>query len=120
MGAPVLRALFYACRERHEPLGANQLEFASDWLVEKNLRVHRIDAWTDERWVEKVDAHCPAWILLVSRLRIVGEIGASDRREITVMNGDKRVLVFFQCRTDRLQFRGQSYSLLLGGLSPCQ
>ncbi len=91
-----LRALFYACSERHEPLGADQLELASDWLVEKNLRVHRIDDWANERWVEKVDAHCPTWVLLVSRFGIVGKIGASDRREVTVMNGDNRVLVFFQ------------------------
>ena len=64
--------------------------------------MQRIDAWANERTVEEVDTHCPTWVWLVSRLGIVGEIGASDRREVTVMNGDNRVLVFLQCRADWL------------------
>ena len=62
----------------HEPFGRRQLELVSNLFVDENLRLRRIELWTDIRRVQEMNSHRAGRIDNRSILRAFGEVDARD------------------------------------------
>src|SRR5262245_37328515 len=70
-------ALLDPCRERDEPLSADELELIADRSIKQDLGLHRIHDRSEERPVHKVDPHSGA--IRVLNTENTGEIAVAER-----------------------------------------
>src|SRR4029434_4473699 len=76
-------ALFDPCRERDEPLGADELKLVADRSIEQDLGLHRIHDRAEERPVHEVDPHSGA--IRVLNAEDTGEIAVAERDDGIVL-----------------------------------
>ncbi|PWC31931.1 hypothetical protein TSO221_32185 [Azospirillum sp. TSO22-1] len=81
-------------RQRHKPLGSDQLELAALRLIHQDLWFHRIKYGTNKLRVQEMDPHATFFV-----------VHATERREIAVANREDGVFVLRKDRAHGRQIR---------------
>ena len=98
-------AFLYTSSQRDEPLGGNQPQLGAVRLVNQHLGFGGIGNGADEAHIEKVDPHAARLVGNVPGGAGAVKFDAAERGEVSIMDGNVRVLVLLERRSHLRQVR---------------
>ena len=87
------------------PASSPEPQLVAVGLVDQHLWLGGIEGGTDELHIEEVDPHTPWRVRHRPLVTAFGIFDAPDGREVPVMNGQDRIVVFVQGGSDLLELR---------------